>query len=133
MPQNTVRFSGLNDNIDRKFLHELCESYGDISEYKVYFDPKTNRHTGTGKVIFDEKTNTSKVVDALNGRQVMGKVIKVWIDLKCKYSLSCSSISFLFFFFFCRLMFLVVGKKVSNILNFLIVSITVYIAVLLHP
>ncbi|XP_002161122.3 histone-lysine N-methyltransferase SETD1B isoform X1 [Hydra vulgaris] len=82
MPQNTIRFSGLNDNIDRKFLHELCESYGDIIEYKVYFDPKTNRHTGTGKVIFDDKTDIKKVVDALNGRQVMGKVIKVWIEIK---------------------------------------------------
>ena len=37
MPRNTVRFSGLNDNVNRKFLYELCESYGDIKEYKVQF------------------------------------------------------------------------------------------------
>lgn len=85
MPRDTIRFSGLNDNIDRKFLYELCESYGDIKEYKVYFDPKSNSHMGTGKVIFDTNTSTEKVVASLNGRSVMGKVISVWIDEKRKF------------------------------------------------
>ena len=84
MPRDTVRFSGLNDNIDRKFLFELCESYGDIKEYKVYFDPKTNRHTGTGKVVFDIATSTEKVISALDGRRVMGKTILAWIEVKSK-------------------------------------------------
>ena len=84
MPKDTIRFSGLNDNIDRKFLYELCEAYGDIIEYKVYFDPQSNKHMGTGKVVFDSKTNTEQVVSTLNGRSVMGQPIKAWIDVKCK-------------------------------------------------
>ena len=82
MPRDTVRFSGLNDNIDRKFLFELCEAYGDIKEYKVYFDPKTNKHTGAGKVVFDINTNTNKVVAAMDGRSVMGNIVKAWIEIK---------------------------------------------------
>lgn len=82
MPRDTVRFSGLNDNIDRKFLYELCEAYGDIIEYKVYFDPQSNKHMGTGKVVFDMKTNTEKVVSSLNGRSVMGKIVSAWVDVK---------------------------------------------------
>lgn len=82
MPRDTIRFSNLNDNIDRKFLHELCEVYGDIIEYKVYFDPQTNKHTGTGKVVFDSGTNSDHVVGLLNGRSVMGNEIKAWIDVK---------------------------------------------------
>lgn len=85
MPTNCIRFDGLNDNVNRKFLYELCEAYGDIKEYKVYFDPKTNKHTGTGKVIFDENARTEKIVAALNNRQVMGNIIKVWVDVKSKF------------------------------------------------
>jgi len=82
MPIDTVRFSNLNDNIDRKFLHELCEAYGDIQEYKVYFDPSNNKHLGTGKVVFDEKTRIYKVVAALNGRQIMGQAITAYAETK---------------------------------------------------
>jgi len=82
MPRDTIRFSNLNDNIDRKFLYELCEAYGDILEHKVYFDPKSNRHMGTGKVVFDNKTKTDSVVSLMDGRSVMGNEIKAWIDVK---------------------------------------------------
>ena len=82
--ETTVRFSGLNDNVNRQLLHELCESYGEIQEYKVYFDPKTNKHTGTGKVVFDKTTSARNVVNALDGKRVMGDPIKAWIETKCK-------------------------------------------------
>ena len=82
MPRDTIRFSNLNDNIDRKFLHELCEVYGDIIEYKVYFDPQNNKHMGTGKVVFDANTNADQVVSLMDGRSVMGNEIKAWIDVK---------------------------------------------------
>lgn len=85
MPRDTVRFSGLNDNVDRKFLYELCEAYGDIKEYKVYFDPKTNKHTGMGKVVFELNTPTGKVVAALDGRSVMGNIVTACIEVKSKY------------------------------------------------
>ena len=104
MPLDTIRFANLNDNVDRKFLHELCEAYGDIKEYKVYCDPKTNAHLGTGKVVFDEGTDVTNVATALNGRQVMGKIVTAYVEIKSK-SFMYFLISLLYPMFFAVLSF----------------------------
>lgn len=107
MPMDTIRFANLNDNVDRKFLHELCEAYGDIKEYKVYCDPKTNAHLGTGKVVFDEGTDVTNVATALNGRQVMGKIVTAYIEIK--------SISSMYFLISLLYLFSIVILSIINL------------------
>ena len=45
-----VSFFNLNDNIDNKFLEDMCKGFGTIEECKIYYHPKTRKHLGIGKV-----------------------------------------------------------------------------------
>ena len=45
-----VTFTNLNDNIDVNFLENMCKSFGNIEDVKIYFHPRTKKHTGVGKV-----------------------------------------------------------------------------------
>lgn len=49
-PPNEVTFTNLNDNIDFKFLENMCQHFGSIEEIKIYHHPKTKKHMGIGKV-----------------------------------------------------------------------------------
>lgn len=54
-PPNEVTFTNLNDNINREFLEKMCESFGKLEEAKIYYNPKTKKHMGIGKVIMEDK------------------------------------------------------------------------------
>ena len=49
-PPNEVTFTNLNDNINRDFLEKMCDPFGKMEEVKIYFNPKTKKHMGIGKV-----------------------------------------------------------------------------------
>ena len=45
-----VTFTNLNDNISDKFLRDMCKVFGTVEEARVFFNPKTKKHMGIGKV-----------------------------------------------------------------------------------
>lgn len=57
-PPNEVTFTNLNDNINREFLEKMCEPFGKLEEAKIYYNPKTKKHMGIGKVIMMDKYGT---------------------------------------------------------------------------
>ena len=82
LPENTIRFGGLNDNVNRQFLKELCSKFGKIEECKVYYDIKSKKHLGTGKITFSSSSAARQAIAELDGSSVMGDIIRVSIDRK---------------------------------------------------
>ena len=93
-PQREVLFSGLNDNVDKKFLQEMCERYGRIETIKIYYDPQTKKHTGKGRVTFATTTAAKMAVSKLDHTSVMGNIIKAHIEPGIKGNLLCLMKSF---------------------------------------
>ena len=83
-PQREVLFSSLNDNVDKKFLQQMCERYGKIDAIKIYFDPQTKRHTGKGRVTFSTTTAAKMAAAKLNHTSVMGNIIKAQLEPNIK-------------------------------------------------
>ncbi|GAB1604481.1 histone-lysine N-methyltransferase SETD1-like isoform X1 [Argonauta hians] len=83
-PPNEVTFTNLNDNIDFKFLENMCQHFGSIEEIKIYHHPKTKKHLGIGKVLFTSSKCAKACVDKLNQTSKMGNIITVIIDIMGK-------------------------------------------------
>ncbi|KAK3592640.1 hypothetical protein CHS0354_034716 [Potamilus streckersoni] len=79
-PPLEVTFTNLNDNINNDFLENMCKGFGKIDEVKVYFNPKTKKHMGIGKVLFTSSKAARQCVDKLNSTSKMGNIINVFID-----------------------------------------------------
>ena len=45
-----MTFTNLNDNINKDFLENMCKGFGKMEEVKIYYNPKTKKHMGIGKV-----------------------------------------------------------------------------------
>ncbi|EDO44545.1 predicted protein, partial [Nematostella vectensis] len=79
-PQREVLFSGLNDNVDKKFLQEICQKYGTIQTIKVYYDPQTKKHTGKARVTFDSTKAAKSACSCLDHESVMGNIIRTQLE-----------------------------------------------------
>jgi [histone H3]-lysine4 N-trimethyltransferase SETD1 len=80
IPAKEVTFNNLNDNIDDKFLEEMCLKFGEVTECKVYYHPKTRKHLGIGKVIFRATKSAKDCAQALNLASKMGNIMTVFVD-----------------------------------------------------
>lgn len=86
-PSIEVTISQLNDNIDKQFLKEMVQKFGDIEELFIYYHPVTSKHLGLGRVVFETVKAAKACVEKLNNTSVMGKQLQVFLDPfgeKCK-------------------------------------------------
>ncbi|CAB3997659.1 histone-lysine N-methyltransferase SETD1B-like, partial [Paramuricea clavata] len=74
-PQRDVILNGLNDNVDRKFLQEMCEKFGNIEGVKIFYDPVTKRHTGKARVGFTTSVSAKLALAKLDGTSIMGCIV----------------------------------------------------------
>ena len=74
-PQRDVILNGLNDNVDRKFLQEMCEKFGNIEGVKIFYDPVTKRHTGKARVGFTTSASAKLALAKLDGTSIMGCIV----------------------------------------------------------
>lgn len=49
-------------------------------ELSIFYHPKTKKHLGLARVIFDSVKSARMAVDKLNEISVMGRVIQVFLD-----------------------------------------------------
>ncbi len=80
MPSKEVTFANLNDNINKQFLEEMCAKFGEIHECKIYYHPKSKKHLGIAKVLFQSQHSASECCKALNNTTKMGNVMQVFLD-----------------------------------------------------
>ena len=64
---------GMNDDD----LRELFSTYGQVEEAKIISDRATGRSKGFGFVEMTNREEGEKAIEALNGKEVQGRSIKV--------------------------------------------------------
>ena len=74
--------NGLNDNVDRKFLHQLCEKFGNIEGIKIFYDPLTKRHLGKARVGFTTSASAKLAVAKLDATSIMGCIVHADLEHK---------------------------------------------------
>ena len=95
VPPKEVTFARLNDNVKEAFLTEMCKKYGEVDEVEIFYNPKTIKHLGIGKVIFDTVKAARDTVRHLHDTSVMGNIIHVEVDPKGRSHTSINLILFL--------------------------------------
>ncbi len=80
VPAKEVTFANLNDNIDSKFLEGMCNKFGELDECRIYYNPKTRKHLGLGKVIFQSQRAAKECCAHFNQTSKMGNVMSVFLD-----------------------------------------------------
>lgn len=86
-PAVEVTILNVNDNIDKAFLSDLVRKYGPFEDLQICYHPKTNKHLGLARVVFECVKNAKLCVEKLNQTSVMGKPLQVFHDsfgLECK-------------------------------------------------
>ena len=58
----------------------MCKKYGKVDEVEIFYNPKTIKHLGIGKVIFDTVKAARDAVQHLHETSVMGNIIHVEVD-----------------------------------------------------
>ncbi|XP_028396807.1 histone-lysine N-methyltransferase SETD1B-A-like [Dendronephthya gigantea] len=74
-PQRDVILTGLNDNVDKKFLQDICDKFGNIEGIKIFYDPVTKRHSGKARVGFTTSASAKLAVAKLDGTSIMGCIV----------------------------------------------------------
>lgn len=83
-----MTFSRLNDNVRETFLTNMCKKFGNIEEVEIFYNPKSRKHLGIAKVVFDTVRAAKAAVQQLHQTSVMGNVIHVEIDPRGKADFS---------------------------------------------
>lgn len=79
-PSVEVTICNVNDNIDKVFLGDLVKKHGPFEELQIFYHPKTNKHLGLARVIFENVKNAKACVEKLNQTSVMGRPLQVFLD-----------------------------------------------------
>lgn len=72
----------LNYDISEEELRKLFEEYGEVTTVKIIKDKETGRAKGFGFVEMPEKEQANRALSELNGREVLGRNIKVSLARK---------------------------------------------------
>lgn len=80
-PRVQVSFENLNDNIDENFLRRDLKNYK-LKTLEIVRHPYTKQHLGLAKIQFEDPREAQHCADFYNGKQVMGKKLSVYIDVR---------------------------------------------------
>ncbi len=72
----------LSYDISEEELQKLFEEYGEVTTVKIIKDKETGRAKGFGFVEMPEKEQANRALSELNGREVLGRNIKVSLARK---------------------------------------------------
>jgi len=74
---NKVYVGNLPFSVDDNSLKELFSQYGEVTEAVVIQDRDSRRSKGFGFVTFTDEESAKKAIEAMNGKEVDGREIKV--------------------------------------------------------
>ena len=79
-PKVEVTIENLNDNVDKHFLGQMIAKFGVVEVMDIYYHPKTQKHLGLSRLVFEKVKSAKECVDHLHGRSVMGKQLNCYLD-----------------------------------------------------
>ncbi|KAK4850144.1 hypothetical protein QYF36_004209 [Acer negundo] len=77
MSSSKVFVGGLSYNTDETSLREVFEKYGCVVEARVILNRETGRSRGFGFVTYNSEEEASSAIQALDGQDIHGRVVKV--------------------------------------------------------
>lgn len=72
-----IYIGNLNYNIDEDELRKIFGEYGEIVSVKIITDRETGRTKGFAFVEMQDEEDAKRAISELNGKEVMGRNIKV--------------------------------------------------------
>lgn len=75
-----MSIKNLNDNINKSFLEDMLKKYGVVEEAVIFYHPKSKKHLGLAKLMFESTKSAKLCVEKLNQTSVMGNIISVFLD-----------------------------------------------------
>ena len=79
-PPREITICNLNDNINVEFLQEMFSVFGSLEKAKIYTNPKTKKHLGLGRVVFQSVGACKAAYNALHQKPRMGNILYLLID-----------------------------------------------------
>ncbi|KAJ7622051.1 hypothetical protein FB45DRAFT_992047 [Roridomyces roridus] len=76
-PGNNLHVSGLSHKVETQDLESAFAKIGRVQKASVMYDPHTRESRGFGFVTMESVEEADAATTALNGTEIMGKVIKV--------------------------------------------------------
>ena len=70
----------LNDNIDKQFLSNRIEKYGEWEELNIDYHPVSKKHLGLARIVFKHVQGAKDCVAGLHGKSIMGKLVNCYLD-----------------------------------------------------
>ena len=67
----------ISDDVNEMLLESIFRQYGDIVSTKIVYDRITWESKGFGFVEYEKKEDAMKAIEALNGRELVGKKLVV--------------------------------------------------------
>lgn len=67
----------ISDDVNEMLLESIFRQYGDIVNTKIVYDRITWESKGFGFVEYEKKEDALKAIEALNGRELVGKKLVV--------------------------------------------------------
>ncbi|WCJ37509.1 RNA-binding (RRM/RBD/RNP motifs) family protein [Euphorbia peplus] len=74
--------AGLSWSVDEKSLQDAFSSFGDVSEVKIMYDRDSGRSRGFGFVSFLEQAQAVTAKDAMDGKALLGRPLRVSFALE---------------------------------------------------
>jgi len=77
---NNIYVGNISWNSTEEDLQDLFSEFGEVTSARIIFDRQTNRSKGFGFVEMADADAASAAIEALNGKEMMGRNIKVNIS-----------------------------------------------------
>ncbi|WJX38896.1 hypothetical protein P8452_26512 [Trifolium repens] len=74
---NKLFVGGLSWSVDEKSLKDAFSSFGDVTEVRIVYDKDSGRARGFGFVIFSNEDDAKYAKDAMDGKALLGRPLKI--------------------------------------------------------
>jgi histone-lysine N-methyltransferase SETD1 len=58
----------------------MCSKFGELIECRIYYNPRTKKHLGLGKVVFQTQRSAKECCAHFNQTTKMGNLMSVFLD-----------------------------------------------------
>ena len=79
-PKVEVTMDNLNDNIDKHFLANRLEKFGEWDMLRIDYHPASKKHLGLARIMFRTVKAAKECVTGLHGKSIMGKLVNCYLD-----------------------------------------------------
>ncbi|XP_010460680.1 PREDICTED: glycine-rich RNA-binding protein 4, mitochondrial [Camelina sativa] len=81
-PSSKLFIGGLSWSVDEQSLKDAFSSFGEVAEVRIAYDKGSGRSRGFGFVDFAEKDNALSAKDAMDGKGLLGRPLRISFALE---------------------------------------------------